>query len=181
MTAERLALAVLTASSLLPGHLSARQDHAGHSPYAGQEVRDIKALSPEETASLLAGEGMGFALAAELNGVPGPKHVLELAADLELSPDQAERVEAVRAAMAEEAMRLGERLVGAERALDRAFAHGTAPREHVAQLVEAAGELRARLRAVHLLAHLDTAEILTAEQIEAYRRLRGYEEGSGSH
>jgi len=31
------------------------------SPYAGQESRDIKALSPEEVGSLLSGEGMGFA------------------------------------------------------------------------------------------------------------------------
>ncbi|HSM60492.1 MAG TPA: Spy/CpxP family protein refolding chaperone [Longimicrobiales bacterium] len=178
---SRLALALLSVSVALPAPLSARQDHARHhSPYAGQEARDIKALSPEEIATLLAGDGMGFALAAELNGVPGPKHVLELVADLELSHEQAERVEAVRAAMAGEAVRLGGLLVEAERALDRAFAHGAAPREHVQRLVRESGELRARLRAVHLVAHLDTAEILTAEQIESYRRLRGYAATTGA-
>ena len=41
------------------------------SSYAGQEIRDIKALSPEDTAALLAGKGMGLAKAAELNGYPG--------------------------------------------------------------------------------------------------------------
>jgi hypothetical protein len=49
------------------------------SPYAGQQTRAIKALSPEDLAGLLNGEGMGMAKAAELNGYPGPVHVLELA------------------------------------------------------------------------------------------------------
>ena len=55
-----------------------------HSPYAGQEARDIKALSLEEIADLAAGRGMGLALAAELNGYPGPRHVLDLAPELGL-------------------------------------------------------------------------------------------------
>ncbi|MGH7485986.1 MAG: hypothetical protein ACREMY_10365, partial [bacterium] len=46
-------------------------------PYAGQQSREIKALSQEEAAGLLAGKGMGFAKAAELNGFAGPAHVLE--------------------------------------------------------------------------------------------------------
>ena len=49
------------------------------SPYAGQQTRAIKALSPEDLAGLLNGEGRGMAKAAELNGYPGPVHVLELA------------------------------------------------------------------------------------------------------
>lgn len=47
-------------------------------PYAGQETREIKALSPDEVAAHLEGRGMGFAKAAELNHYPGPKHVLDL-------------------------------------------------------------------------------------------------------
>lgn len=49
-------------------------------PYAGQQTRTIKALSDDEIAALRNGEGMGMAKAAELNGYPGPIHVLSLAA-----------------------------------------------------------------------------------------------------
>lgn len=58
------------------------------SPYAGEQSRSIKSLSQQETADYLSGKGMGFAKAAELNGYPGPGHVLELADKLALSPTQ---------------------------------------------------------------------------------------------
>lgn len=57
-------------------------------PYAGQQTRAIKALSPEDIAGLLNGEGMGMANAAELHGYPGPVHVRELARELGLTPTQ---------------------------------------------------------------------------------------------
>ena len=41
--------------------------HAQHSPYMGMEEREIKALSADQVAAYLAGNGMGFALPAELN------------------------------------------------------------------------------------------------------------------
>ncbi|HEX9800768.1 MAG TPA: hypothetical protein VGC00_11440, partial [Thermoanaerobaculia bacterium] len=58
------------------------------SPYAGLESRPVKALSAERRAGLLAGTGLGYGLAAELNGHAGPKHVLELAEELALTPEQ---------------------------------------------------------------------------------------------
>ena len=48
------------------------------SPCAGMQARSIKALSEQQVADLKAGRGMGLALSAELNGYPGPAHVLEL-------------------------------------------------------------------------------------------------------
>ena len=57
-------------------------------PYAGMQNRPIKALSEQQVADLNAGRGIGMALAAELNGYPGPSHTLELADKLELSADQ---------------------------------------------------------------------------------------------
>ena len=56
------------------------------SPYAGMQTRPIKALSAQQIEDLKAGRGMGLALAAELNGYPGPSHVLELSERLALSP-----------------------------------------------------------------------------------------------
>jgi len=79
------------ALSLAAGVVAA-QGHSpqGHSPYAGQHARQLKALSDDEVRQLLEGAGMGYARAAELNGYPGPMHVLELADKLGLSAQQRE-------------------------------------------------------------------------------------------
>ena len=58
------------------------------SPYAGEQSRSIKSLSQQDVADYMAGKGMGCAKAAELNGYPGPAHVLELADQLALTPSQ---------------------------------------------------------------------------------------------
>src|ERR1700752_4287969 len=88
-------------------------------PYAGMQTRPIKALSEQQLADLGAGRGMGLALAAELNGYPGPAHVLELADRLELSADQRVRVQALFDAMTAEAVPLGAKLIEQETDLDR--------------------------------------------------------------
>ena len=67
----------------------------------------VSALTPEEIAGLKQGLGMGFALAAELNGWPGPAHVLELDAELRLSADQKARVKAIFDAMKKKAIAAG--------------------------------------------------------------------------
>ena len=154
---------------------------AQHSPYAGNRERDIKALSAEQTAQLLAGDGMGFAMAAELNGYPGPKHLLELADALGLTADQVARIEVESERMRREAAELGEAYVAAERQLDRLFAGATVDVENLKHQVIQSGRLRAGIRFAHLRAHLATVEILTPEQVEAYGRLRGYHEPGREH
>ena len=64
-------------------------------PYAGLEQRPVKALSEQQVSDLRAGRGMGLALPAELNGYPGPSHVLENAEALALTADQRERTKAL--------------------------------------------------------------------------------------
>src|SRR5882757_9937442 len=91
-------------------------------PYAGMQTRPIKALSEQQVADLGAGRGMGLALAAELNGYPGPSHVLELADKLGLSPDQRAGVQRLFDSMKAEAVPIGTRLVEQEADLDRQFA-----------------------------------------------------------
>jgi hypothetical protein len=68
---------------------------AADTPYAGQQTRTIKALSDDDIATLRKGEGMGMAKAAELNGYPGPKHVLDLAQQLRLTDAQRDNVQAI--------------------------------------------------------------------------------------
>jgi hypothetical protein len=91
-------------------------------PYAGLEGRSIKALSEQQIADLRAGRGMGLALVAELNGYPGPIHVLELAHSLELSDQQRAKMQELFAAMKAEAVPLGDRLIAQEAELDKQFA-----------------------------------------------------------
>ncbi len=146
------------------------------SPYVGFETREVKTLSTDRQEGLKRGAGMGYALAAELNGFPGPMHVLELADQLGLDADQKSRAQKAFEKMRREAIAAGEALLAAEAHLDRIFALKQATYDRIeAQTAVAAGQ-EARLRAIHLKAHLEMAEILTPEQIESYNRLRGYVE-----
>jgi Spy/CpxP family protein refolding chaperone len=144
------------------------------SPYVGQEARPIKALSPDEVDGLLAGRGMGYAKSAELNGYPGPAHVLELADQLRLSDAQRRATSSIFTAMQERAAAAGARLVEQERELDRSFADGSITTQALAASLERIGTLQADVRRAHLDAHLAQLAVLTAEQRGAYMRLRGY-------
>ena len=148
--------------------------HTSVSHYRGQEQREIKALSPTEVSDLLAGKGMGFAKAAELNGYPGPAHVLELAEPLQLSPLQRAETEALFERMNSQARRLGAQLVQAERELDASFRERRINAEFLAQQLEHVASLHAKIRNAHLHAHLEQARILSAEQTAKYVGLRGY-------
>ena len=59
---------------------------AQQQPYAGLERREVKALSDQQLADLRAGRGMSLALPAELNGYPGPVHVLALSSRRSIWP-----------------------------------------------------------------------------------------------
>ena len=150
------------------------------SPYVGQEVRDIKSLSPEDVNAYLSGKGMGLAKTAELNGYAGPSHVLELASQLTLTPEQRARTEALFASMASKATSLGRALVEEERQLDRLFATRAVTAELLASSLNEIGSLQAKVRGAHLEAHLAQVEILTSEQNARYAQLRGYG-GAGAH
>ncbi|MGR3502727.1 Spy/CpxP family protein refolding chaperone [Pseudaestuariivita sp.] len=148
-------------------------------PYAGQDAREIASLSASDIDDLLNGRGWGFAKSAELNGYPGPLHILELADDIDLTADQRTKVEALFADMNSRARTLGAAYVAAEAALDAAFEEADMSHDDVARLTAEAGALRAELRAVHLKAHLDATPILTRHQKMIYARLRGYDAPGG--
>jgi Spy/CpxP family protein refolding chaperone len=148
---------------------------AQHSPgYAEFQQRDIKALSPEQVRDLHEGRGMGLSLPAELNGSPGPMHVLQLRDKLGVTSAQASQIEQVRTEMTAAARRLGASIVQEERALDAAFKSGTADEPMVQSLAERIGALNGELRAAHLVAHLKTRRLLTPTQVAAYDAERGY-------
>jgi len=145
-----------------------------HQPYTGLETRGIKGLSDQQIADLKAGRGMGLALAAELNGYPGPLHVLELGDRLELSSAQRERIDQLFHAMKAETTVLGEKLIAAEAELDRQFATRTISEASLRDAVHDIALLQGSLRTAHLKYHLATLDVLTPNQVERYGELRGY-------
>jgi Spy/CpxP family protein refolding chaperone len=149
-----------------------------HQPYSGLEARPIKALSDQQMADLKAGRGMGMALAAELNGYPGPVHVLELAEPLGLAPRQRDRMAALFEAMKAEAVTLGEKLIAAEADLNRQFADRNITETGLVDRVQAIAAVKAALRVAHLKYHLATVEVLTPDQVARYAELRGYAGGA---
>jgi hypothetical protein len=147
-----------------------------HSPYAGEETREIRTLSEEDIEQLQAGAGWGLAKAAELNGLPGPAHLLEMAdrEEMRFSAEQLERIRNLHREMADRAIPLGFRLIEQERELNRGFADGTITEQALQELLAEIAETTATLRFVHLSAHLKTLPILSPHQIHTYNRLRGY-------
>lgn len=174
---HRLSIAIVILAATVTG---TRSQHAPAPPYAGLQGRSVKALSDAQIADLKAGRGMELALAAELNGYPGPMHVRELAAELGLSEAQGERMRRLVAEMKAEAMSLGERIVARETDLDRLFAGRAITPASLQEATEAIAGLQGALRFAHLRFHLATVEVLTPNQRQRYGELRGYG-GSEDH
>ena len=143
-------------------------------PYAGLQNREIKALSEEEIADLRAGRGMGLALPADLNGYPGPSHVLDLAGQLGLSGPQRASVKELFESMKAEAIPIGQKLLAAEKDLNQQFVERTITSERLKVATAEAAAIRGELRYAHLKYHLSTAALLTPDQIRRYAELRGY-------
>ena len=144
------------------------------SPYRGQESRQIKSLSAADIEELSRGGGWGFAKAAELNGIPGPAHLLELKDQIPLAPEQVVKITALYRDMKNAAQDKGAELIALDRALDRKFREGTVTAVSLERMLGEIGKVRSDLRFVHLKTHLKTPEILTSDQIRRYNRLRGY-------
>ncbi|MEL6263790.1 MAG: hypothetical protein AAFR12_22325, partial [Cyanobacteria bacterium J06626_6] len=105
------ALTILIAASfVLVRHLKGSHQ-ATQSPYVNQLSSSVRGLSAQEIDDLLNGRGMGYARTAELNGYPGPLHILELEEKLELSTEQAQKIEAVFQEMNTEAKRIGKEII----------------------------------------------------------------------
>lgn len=153
------------------------------SPYAGQEGREIKALSPEDIGGLLAGAGTpfgGMAKPAELNGYPGPRNVLDAveAGEFLVSEQQMDKIESLYGSMRLEAIGIGEEIIELETTVDDAFAERSISGELLQESIFESGRLRSQLRMTHLQTHLSMVESLTPDQVERYNKLRGYVSGN---
>ena len=150
-------------------------------PYAGQEKRNIKALSPDEIQAYQSGQGLGFAKAAELNQFPGPKHVLELELQLQLTEKQKAETQHVYDRMHVGAARLGSLIIEKERKLDVLFASKMIDSNRLRRAVADIAGLQGKLRAIHLQAHLEMRRLLSPDQIKKYDELRGYNSSDAEH
>lgn len=153
-------------------------EQPAQSPYAAQDSSEIRGLTPQEIDDLRGGRGAGFARMAELNSYPGPRHVLDLADDLELDAGQRTASRRIFDAMQEVAIRLGGEILSREQALSTAFAERRVRADSLEAESAAIGALYGQLRAVHLRAHVELTALLRPEQIVRYDELRGYHAGS---
>ena len=160
--------------TLIPFSSFSASKHSHKSKYVGQEKREIKSLSESDIDELKNGRGWGLAKAAELNGMPGPAHLLEMKDEIDLSAKQVRAVEDLFKKMKQEAISLGLELIELERELNNHFARRTITDELLSLLLERVAQVKIKLRYVHLSTHLKTPNILTPVQIALYNKLRGY-------
>jgi len=159
---------------LIPTFTFSATDNSHKSKYAGEEKREIKSLSETDIEELKNGKGWGLAKAAELNGVPGPVHLLEMKEEIDLSAKQIRAIEDIYKKMKQEAIPLGLELIELEMELNNHFANRTITDELLRQILQRIAQVRRQLRYVHLSTHLKTPDILKTEQITLYNKLRGY-------
>ena len=144
------------------------------SPYAAQVASPVRGLSAQEVADLRAGRGMGYARMAELHSYPGPRHLLDLQKELQLSAEQIAAIHTTFVAMEKQAQTRGQQIISAEEQLGAAFANQQLDETTLQSQVMQVAELYGQLRLVHLRAHLKVTPLLTPTQIAAYNELRGY-------
>jgi Spy/CpxP family protein refolding chaperone len=130
---------------------------------------------PADSAGMKSGEGMGMALYAEMNGYPGPKHVLDLKEQIGLTKDQQKKIGEIAKPMRISAVGKGEEIIEAEQELNKLFGTGKINEKLLRTKLEAIGRMRGDLRFIHLQAHLKMKQILTPNQILEYYNLRGRE------
>ncbi|SFO11492.1 hypothetical protein SAMN04488056_103206 [Cohaesibacter marisflavi] len=148
------------------------------SKYAGQQERTIKSLSQDDIDELKKGGGWGLAKAAELNGFPGPAHLLDLKDKLVLDDEQVEKLETLYEQMTSDARKEAKTYIFLEAKLEKEFSAGRINDGLLRTALGYIEESRRKLRYIHLSAHLEATKIVTPEQVEHYNALRGYSEES---
>jgi Spy/CpxP family protein refolding chaperone len=138
-------------------------------------------VSSERSADYLSGAGMGYAKPAELNHFPGPMHVLELADQLGLSPEQRTTTKQLMEEHKRQARAIGAGLVESERALEGLFRKGALDEATLARAVRETAALEGEYRLSHLETHRRMRALLTEEQVKRYDELRGNTSAQPGH
>lgn len=142
----------------------------------------LSGVSEQEKEMLLKGSGLGAGMIAMMNGYPGPKHVLEMGDELELTAAQRESIGTIYGKVKAESVKLGTELVEKDEALAALFTTGSVSTKDVEKRSREIGELQGRLRAAHLNAHVQTHAELTPAQLAklpTMQEMHQMHEGSG--
>ena len=154
--------------------LIADEKESHKSNYTGEVDRAIKSLSGNDIKDLTLGNGMGLAKAAELNGYPGPKHILAMQEELLLEKEQLTSIKQIFEEMRLQAQSQGQILISLEKSLNDYFSNTTITNGTLETTLKKISKARSNLRYIHLSAHIKTTEILSKSQIKKYNQLRGY-------
>ena len=143
-------------------------DSSHASIYSGQENRTIKSLSADDIVELRRRHGWGQAKAAELKGVSGPKHLLQMKNEIGLDETPYSAIDEVYQQLKSQAELQGERLIALEHHLGSGFRNRTITDAMLRTILNAFAETKSELRCVHLTAHLRMPEVLSEEQVRTY-------------
>ncbi|HWQ03202.1 MAG TPA: hypothetical protein VNL38_01865 [Candidatus Nitrosotenuis sp.] len=158
---------------LLLGVAAAAQHQHPAASTAGEKSATVNhhAFLDAERAAIERGEGFGMALAADRNGYPGPRHVLEWKKELQLTPQQESAMQKLFDEMRAKAVARGKEVLAAEARLEKYFAEGRTEDE-LREETFRVSTLRAELRWIHLSTHLAAKKLLSPSQVQAYMKLR---------
>jgi len=162
MKANRIGIAVLACLAFVT---------AGRTQQHPSDMQRHHACLEEERASIERGEGFGMAMPADHAGYPGPRHVLDMGAELHLTAEQRAAMEKLHSGMKEKALVRGKELFEAQERLEQMFREGRTEADLREQSFRI-DTIHAELRWIHLSAHLAAQKILTPAQIAEYTRLR---------
>ena len=159
--------AVVTMAGAQPGPGAGAHGGGGHSDY-----RAVDRWLKEFDLVVGSGRGFGLAFAADQHGYPGPMHALELKDRLRLTGGQEQAMDRLMDAMFAESRPAAARLLATEQRLRAVFAAGAANEAAVRAAVTDVERTGADVRLIHLLAHLKTRDLLSAEQRHLYHAAR---------
>ena len=100
--------------------------------------------------------------------------LLELQREIALDDAQVAKIQKLYLDMKAKAQRSGEQLIQLEKELGERFRDRTIDDQTLRETLQKIARVRAELRYIHLATHLQTPEILSAQQIRRYNQLRGY-------
>jgi Spy/CpxP family protein refolding chaperone len=167
------AMGMASMLAVLLGGAAVTSGQHGHGHGHGADGhRAAQACTTEFEKVVGDGRGFGLAFAADQNGYPGPMHVLELKDRLALTAEQEATTRTLMHAMFTESRPKSRRLLESEAALRRLFAAASADDAAVRAAVADVERARSEVRLVHLLTHLKTRDVLTAEQRRIYHEAR---------
>lgn len=147
--------------------------HAGMQHAGSMGGGMLGGMSDAEKEALKAGEGLGAGRLAMQAGYPGPRHVLEMGDELELTAAQKEQIGTIFGGAKASFAKMGAELVEKEEALEAMFAAGDVDVGDMTKLAAEIGERQGELRAAHLAAHVRTREALTPAQLEKLSAMAG--------